>query len=259
MDGASENKDNLKVCVITQSYYRKDGSSKNHLKNTFDMLGKQTYKNFKLFITGDNYQPESEFIQLCNSYKGEIYVHNNNHSCRELNLGHINNYWCYGGTHAAYNSYSKAKAEGYDIAILLDDDDYFFPRYIQSVVDNFTRFPETAFMITRSKYCNEFLPRTTKIKKIFYNNYIPVPCDSVRSASAHNINLIGDVVLNLWKTLIDEVAKMNLKKKKWDLYPADAKLLGLIGKKVRRGELKSLYIPTPLVGKPSDQNMHNIK
>ena len=50
MDGASENKDNLKVCVITQSYYRKDGSSKNHLKNVFDMLGKQTYKNFKLFI-----------------------------------------------------------------------------------------------------------------------------------------------------------------------------------------------------------------
>jgi len=39
---------NIKVCVITQSYYRKDGSSKSCLKQMFDMLEKQTYKNFKV-------------------------------------------------------------------------------------------------------------------------------------------------------------------------------------------------------------------
>ena len=56
MDTTSVNKNNLKIAVITQSYYRKDGSSESCLKNIFDMLEKQTYKEFKVFITGDNYQ-----------------------------------------------------------------------------------------------------------------------------------------------------------------------------------------------------------
>lgn len=248
----------LKIAVITQSYHRKDGSSFNFLRNMFNMLEKQSYNDFKVFITGDNYQPVDQLIQVCNEYNGEIYFHNNNHSCRELNLGKLENYWCYGGIHAAYNSYLKAKEEGYDIALMLDDDDYWYKSYIQNVVDNFIKFPETAFMITKSEYCGRHLPNTN-IENVHYNNYIPAPCDSVRSASAHNINLIGDVVLNLWKTLIDEVAKMNLENKKWNLDPADAKLLGLIGEKVRSGEIKSLYIPTPLVGKPSDCNISNIK
>ena len=258
MDNTSVNKNKLKIGVITQSYYRKDGSSKSCLKNMFDMLEKQTYKDFKVFITGDNYQPESEFMEVCNSYKGEIYIHNNNYSCRELRLGGRKNYWAYGGIHAGYNSLKKAKEEGYDIAIMLDDDDYFLPHYIQSVVDNFTKFPETAFMITKSAYKNHFLPRT-RVSEIYYNNYIPKPCGSVRSSSVHNINIIGDIVLNLWKELIEEIARMDVSPKKWKFQPADAKLLDLIGAKVKSGELKSLYIPTKLVGKPTDCNWHNIK
>lgn len=258
MNNTLVNKNKLKIAVITQSYYRKDDSSKSCLKNIFDILEKQTYKDFKVFITGDKYQPENEFMEVCNSYKGEIYIHNNNYSCRELSLGPLQNYWAYGGIHAAYNSLKKAKEEGYDIAIMLDDDDYYLPQYIQSVADNFTKFPETAFMITKSVYKNYFLPRTN-VNKIYYNNYIPKRCDSVRASSVHNINIIGDIVLNFWKELIEEIAKMNVSPKKWNFYPADAKLLDLIGKKVKSGELKSLYIPTTLVGKKTDCNWRNIK
>ena len=51
MSSTEENeKSNMKVCVITLSYYRKDGSSKSCLKNMFDMLKKQTYKNFELIF-----------------------------------------------------------------------------------------------------------------------------------------------------------------------------------------------------------------
>lgn len=141
---------------------------------------------------------------------------------------------------------------------MLDDDDYYLLDYIQSVVDNFTKFPETAFMITKSTYKNHFLPRT-RVSEIYYNNYIPKPCDSVRSSSVHNINIIGDIVLNLWKELTEEITRMDVSSKKWKLFPADAKLLGLIGAKVKSGELKSLYIPTRLVGKLTYCNWNNIK
>lgn len=254
------NLNNLKVAVITLSYYRKDGSTKRNLQNMFKMLEEQTYKNFKVFITGDNYQPEIEFLEECNKYKGEIYVHNNNHSCRDLNLGSkIYNYWCYGGIHASYNSYIKAKEEGYDIALMLDDDDYYYPAYINSVVDNFIKFPETGFMITKSEYCGRgFLPRTN-IVNINYNNYIPRGKDSVRSSHVHNINLISDEVLSLMKGMIDDVEKMHLSNTKWDLYPGDAKVLDMIGKRVYEGDYKSLYIPVNLVRKANEGNTHNIK
>lgn len=249
---------NLKVAVITQSYYRKDGTSFHILKNMFDMLRKQIYKDFKVFITGDNYEPANQLIQLCNEYNGEIYFHNNNHSCRELNLGKLENYWCYGGIHAAYNSYLKAKEEGYDIALMLDDDDYWYETYIQNVVDNFIKFPETGFMITKSEYCGTHLPNSN-IENVNYNNYIPRGSDSVRSSSVHNINLIGDCVLNLWKGFIEEISKMNLEDNKKSLQPADLQLLDLIGDKVRNGIYKSLYIPITLVKKETECNMHNIK
>ena len=191
--------------------------------------------------------------------KEMIPKYNNNHSCRDLNLGNIPNYWRSGGVYAVYNSYIKAKEEGFDITLMLDDDDYWYDSYVNSVVDNFIKYPETAFMITKSRYCNSLdLPRAN-VSEIYYNNYIPIGCDSVRSASAHNINLIGDIVLNLWRSLIEEVEKMNLEDKKWDLSPGDFQLLNLIGAKVKSGEYKSLYIPTTLVRKMSDGNWNNIK
>lgn len=35
----------------------------------FKMLEEQTYNDFKVFITGDNYQLNSEFEEICKSYK----------------------------------------------------------------------------------------------------------------------------------------------------------------------------------------------
>ena len=249
----------IKVAVITQSYYRKNNSSKSFLKKIFNMLEKQTYKDFKVFITGDNYQPENEFMEICNEYKGEIYIHNNNHSCRDLNLGKIQNYWCVGGIHGQYNSYLKAKEEGYDIALMLDDDDYWSDSYIANVIYNFAKYPETGFMITKAKYLDTYLPRDCNISDIYYNNYIPTACDSVRSATAHNIHMIGDSVLKLCKELIDEVTKLNLEYYKWELYPTDAHLLKIIGDEVMQGKYNSLYIPTSLVVKDTDCNWESIK
>ena len=252
---------NIKVAVCTQSYYRKDGSTKKCLEDMFRMLECQTYKNFKVFITGDNYNPEDEFIAACKNYKGEIYIANNNHSFRELDLGPIKNYWSCGGLLAAYNSYVKAKEEGYDIALMLDDDDYWYNYYIKNVVDNFIKYPETAFMITKSEYCGGFLPKTVpQVNTIYYNNYIPRQCDSVRSASVHNLNIIYNDVKKLWEETFNIVKLIHLNKKTTYLIKeSDALLLDFIGENVKQQKYKTLYIPIVSVKKDKDSNWHNIK
>ena len=248
----------MKIAVITQSYYRKDGSSEKCLQQMFKMLEAQTYKNFKVFITGDNYQPEKEFLELCHEYKGEIYIHNNNHSCRDLNLGAINNYWCCGGVHAVYNSYIKAMEEGYEIALMLDDDDYWYDSHIDNVVSNFIKYPDTGFMITKAEYCGITLPRTN-INSIYYNNYIPKGEDSVKSASAHNIKLISQDVIKIWEQLIEYISIFNLENNQTIFRPCDANVLDIARKNVIEGKCKSLYLPIVSVRKTSDQNWHNIK
>ena len=228
-------------------------------KKMFKMLENQKYKNFKLFITGDNYKPNKEFEEVCNTYKRDIYKHNNNHSCRTLKLGCKPNYWACGGTYASLNSYKKAMEENYDIALLLDDDDYWFDFHIKNVVDNFIKFPHTGLLITLSKYKDSFLSRIgKKKKKICYNNYIPKFEDSVKSASAHNLTLIGNEYLAMRENLIKLVNKIHLSKKKEKIQPADGTFLNRIGKLVKSKKVKSLYIPIMSVKKTSDCNWHNI-
>jgi len=249
----------LKVAVISQTYYRKDGSSKKNLQKIFKMLEDQKYKNFKLFITGDNYKPNKEFEEVCNTYKRDIYKHNNNHSCRTLKLGWKSNYWACGGMYASFNSYKKAMEENYDIALLLDDDDHWFDFHIKTVVDNFIKFPHTGLLITLSKYTDSFLPCIgKKIKKICYNNYIPKFGDSVKAASAHNLRLIGNEYLATREKLIKLVNETHLSKKKEEIAPADGTFLKRIGELVKSGKVKSLYIPIMSVEKKSDCNWHNI-
>lgn len=253
----------LKVAVIVQSYYRKDGTSKKILQDMFKMLEAQTYKKFKVFITGDNYQPNKEFKEVCNEYTGEICINNNKNSFRDLKLGPIENYWKCGGLPAAYHSYITAKNEGYYIALMLDDDDYWYNSHINNVVRNFSKYPETGFMITKAKYflpegTSIHLPFHTTVKDIFYNNYIPRGGDSVRAASAHNINIVGSDVLKLWENTIEDVKKIHESNEKLVINAGiDSELLDIIGKNVIEGKYKGLYIPVTSVRKESDANWNN--
>lgn len=247
-----------KVAVITQSYHRKNESTKTYLNNMFKMLEKQTYKNFKVFITGDDYNPFEELKQACDNYKGVVSVCNNNHSCRTLKLGNIRNYWCVGGIHALVNSYTRAKNEGYNILLLLDDDDTWYKNHIETVIEHFYKYPDTGFMITRAKYSRSSLPRT-HINTAYYNNYIPKPCDSVKAATIHNISVMGDDVLHAYRDMIKNIDLVHNSVHKKRIVPGDAQILRIIGHNVKNNKYKSLYVPITTVSKKSDCNWKHIK
>ena len=76
----------MKVAIVIATYWRKNNSSKQKLERMFSNLKSQTYKNFKVFIVGDNYTKEKEFFDLCQDYKTPntpIYYSNNDTSCRD--------------------------------------------------------------------------------------------------------------------------------------------------------------------------------
>lgn len=260
-----ETNPNVKVAVVTQSYYRKDGSSENHLRSMFSMLKHQTYNNFKVFITGDDYQPVDEFSSICAEYDGDIDYVNNTKSFRTLDLGDIRNYWAVGGLLAAKASYTRSKHEGYDIALMLDDDDQWSDNHVETVVETFIKWFEAAFVVTLSQYGedpNSCMPHgiTPGKSQPSYNNYIPTRCTCVRASTSHNLHLLSDDTLSLWKEIEDRatVAHTADKNDKGMIYPADAQLLDRIGTKVRNGEYKSICCPVKTVTKLSDANWRNI-
>lgn len=264
-DLKTETNSNVKVAVVTQSYYRKDGSSKRHLNSMFDMLKRQTYSNFKVFITGDDYQPVEEFNSICAEYDGDIDYANNTKSFRTLDLGDIRNYWTTGGLLAAKASYIRAKHEGYDIALMLDDDDHWSNNHIETVVGTFIKWYEAAFVVTLSQYGvdpNSYMPHgiTPGTSEPVYNNYIPVGCTCVRSSTAHNLHLLSDDTLSLWKEIEESAMAVHAadKNDKGMINPADAQLLDRVGTKVRNGEYKSICCPIKTVTKLSDANWNNI-
>ena len=251
---------NIKVAVLTQSYYRRNGKSRENLLNVFKMLENQKYKNFKLFLIGDNYQPKKEFDEICKLYKGDIFYENNSYSCRELKLGLRTNYWTTGGVLAMKKGYEKIKEEGFDIVLMLDDDDKWFEEHVFNIVWGFSNYPNAAFIITKARYLKTYLPKTN-VTHIDYNNYIARHGDSVRSASAHNIKYIYEdqhsLIENI-KVLLKKIHKNNTDKDGSDITyikPCDGQLLSIIGNNVRNGKYKMLYLPWITVQKDSDQNL----
>ena len=253
--GGILDRNNLKVCVIVPTYYRKNKSTRQNLLNMLKTLDNQTYKDFKLFLIGDDYEDEKEFEEICKSYKKDIYYFNNNFSYRRYKFNIAKNYWYIGGTEALRIGLEKAKKENYDLAFNLDDDDEWTNNHIEEVVKNAKEFPESCLYFTQSKFINGILP--TKNSKIFYNNYIIQMGECVRAATCYNLNTkIYDIVHNLLLDIYKVATDINNQIiDEYDLEPTDGRIYDLIKDKILKGELKSLYIPKITVIKTSDMNI----
>jgi predicted O-methyltransferase YrrM len=193
---------NKKIAVCMATYYRKNGTSKNSLLNAFNYLNNQKYKDFKLFIAGDKYENNEEFIEICKSYKGDIYYENLTESYRDyFTIQH--NKWSLGGQEAMYYAAKKAYDEGYDYYFHLDDDDIWTENHISNYVKNLMMFPETDFMLCKSRFMyNKILPRVN-IVSVNYNNYTLTSSDSVHASWCINLKTIGLEILNLQRGLLD--------------------------------------------------------
>jgi hypothetical protein len=274
---------NIKVAVVSQSYYRKNGTSRKNILNVFKMLENQKYQNFKLFMIGDNYNPnewdneelkkeelkkeelkkeelKEEFNEMCKLYTGDIFYENNPYSCRELKMVDFRNYWTTGGILACKKGYEKAKEEGFDIVLMLDDDDIWLEDHVQNVIWGFTNYPDAAFIVTQAKYCyNRHLPKTG-ISEVYYNNYIVRGSDSVRSASAHNLKYLFEdqmSVIEQTETKLKAIHKNNTDKEGSDrsrITACDATLLKIIGNNVDNGKYKMIYLPWTTVIKETNGN-----
>lgn len=193
----------MKIAVIVATYQRTNGTTPRILNNMFQRLIKQTHKNFKVFIVGDDYRNSKEFNAIINKYKPRlnIWSKNNPKSLRNSNLKIKVNLWTSGGIYAKYEAIKKAIDEKYDIYMHLDDDDIWLSNHIKNYLNVFKEYPSVDFVYSKAKYCKTHLPKNIPDTiSTTLNNFGEgiKPGNVVHSTFAFNLNTCGNLVLKMF-------------------------------------------------------------
>jgi glycosyltransferase involved in cell wall biosynthesis len=54
------------IGIVIATYRKLDGSTYDHLKKALESIKNQTYKNYKVFLIGDDYTDNNELLELSN-------------------------------------------------------------------------------------------------------------------------------------------------------------------------------------------------
>lgn len=143
-----------KVAIYTSTYNVSENTQgrdkyityKKMLGDLITSLKNQTFKNWKLFIVGDGFEPEEELRDLLKSkLKPSQYTFFNLSEPGErgkLDPSILRNS---GGTKARNKAISLAKAEGFNYLAAIDHDDYWKPQHLESMMKAFQQDKDISF------------------------------------------------------------------------------------------------------------------
>ena len=171
----------MKIAIRILTYQRKDGKSLEYLRRSLGSIRKQTHQDYKVFLIGDKYDNNEEFLWLSQIIPPEkIYAENLPTAVEreKYPVGDIR-LWCAGGTNASNHSIAKIKEQGFTWACNLDHDDWWERDHLENINNIIEKNPSKyAFIATKSVYVNnQILPK-------FGNNenFYPLGGDLIHSS-----------------------------------------------------------------------------
>jgi glycosyltransferase involved in cell wall biosynthesis len=177
------------ICMAT--YQRKSGRSPSYLKRSLDALLAQTATNWHLYLVGDKYEDNTEFMACIASFpKEKITAVNLPTAPERENIVDKKNLWKVAGSNAFNHAHKMALDDGCDYIIHHDDDDVFHIKKIQLLNYIISIYAHPLCIFHYSMHLQISLPRQiiTEIKSSTDNlNYLPCPSNVNHSAlTIHN-------------------------------------------------------------------------
>jgi glycosyltransferase involved in cell wall biosynthesis len=219
----------MKIGIIICTYKREDGRTFEYLTKTLDSVLNQTYKNYKIYLIGDRYEDENEFLSYQHMLK-----HVDSH-CENLEVAQERDVygenkmalWSYGGTFATNYAMDLCVKNGIDYVCFLNHDDLWYPNHLEEIY-KLVKNDKTDFIITRSTHGNTFLP-AVKTENL-YVNFNPVPFGIIHSSVCMNIKTIPLRYIDLFK----ETGQVG--------FPGDAEFWDRVSSYIDKNNLNSKYI-----------------
>ena len=176
------------ICIAT--YKRMDGKTPELLKRTLESINKQFHYNWKVFLIGDLYENEDEFLEITKDFpKGKIYQENLKVAVeREKYYPHnLNALWSFGGTNAVNYAIDVAIYQGYQYICRIDHDDYWREDHLANF-DKVIKETGAKFICSKAKHFNgavlPYIPITDAVV-----DYYPEPSGVVKSSTCVHVDI----------------------------------------------------------------------
>lgn len=124
--------------IVIPTYKRIDGSTPFYLSRALTSIKNQTYKDYKVFLIGDDYEDDKEFTQLATSIidGDKIYYENLPVAVERSKYKSGKILWATGGINANNYGINKCLSEGIIYICHLDHDDYWEPNHLAEIAAN---------------------------------------------------------------------------------------------------------------------------
>lgn len=200
----------VEIGIVIATYRKLDGSTYDHLKKALESIKNQTYKNYKVFLIGDDYTDNNELLKLSKIIDhNKIYVENLPVAVERIKYNGVD-LWRTGGVNAMNIGIKKALDEGYNYICNLDHDDYYFENHLELISECIEK-TGVNFVTTK---CGSY--PDVKVEN-YYTNYRPIASHLFKVSTCFNLKYFN----MLFRNLKEETGKS---------YAADADLWNRINK-----------------------------
>lgn len=233
----------MRVCVIVPTYKRtKRGVQGPPLRRALESLKKQTFSDFRVYVSGDYYEDEAEFNSICDEFSSSLEIVRLNlgptDHFRDVLKGQRQKLWCVGGAAALQEGIDLAIRDGMDWYFHLDDDDTWSPAHLDTYTQAIRRNPSVSFVCSKARIGGMILPREN-VGDIRPNNYRPKPADSIHATWAIRLDTLGETLSRHY----NEERSWAFNDPRKISQPSDARLLG----KISASPVETMCLPTTTV------------
>ena len=179
----------MKLAINISTYQRKDGRTKDFLKRTLNSIKNQKHQDYKVFLIGDKYDDQEEFLEICTTIldPSKIYYENLPFAFERDKYSDLEKLWSSGGTYSTNYAIEKALSEGFKWVCHIDHDDVWEENHLL----NFSDFIESnnsdfVFLAGRCNYLGKYIVPCHSSPGIFY----PAASDLAHSSVCINFSKI---------------------------------------------------------------------
>jgi glycosyltransferase involved in cell wall biosynthesis len=211
------NFENIKFSIRMITYPR-NGKTKDILPKTLESILKQSYKNWEIYLFGDNYYPKEELIEISSIIpEKKLKLRNLNVDSERYYYKGIDLWYC-GGVNACNYVLDWMEKDEVKYISLCNDDDIWLPNHLETLAIAYQKWPKASFIYTRGNHLQMGDLPTEEIHDVYYNNKPVTEHDTLFSSVSWKLNEINLRFKNCVKEKIPADADLWIRMKEYFLY-----------------------------------------
>jgi hypothetical protein len=231
----------MKIGIVIPTYQKQNETTPSLLTRALNSIKTQTHTDYKVFLIGDRYENDNEFVELATSIIDNDKIHYENLSVaieREKYLIGSSQLWCAGGVNATNWGIEKSISEGINNICHLDHDDYWDSTHLE-VINKVLEERDAAFVYTCSTYINKGIMPNVNINGDIQVS-VPVPEKLIHSSVCIDFNKIP----LRYRDVFSETSQT---------HPSDADMWARVGNYITENKLNSFLIKKLTCNHPTER------